>query len=262
MSIEQAIMQLRQAATTGEPCAPIRALIPDSDINAAYEVQQRLNDERVAAGGRIVGRKIGLTSLAVQEQLGVDQPDFGSLFADMVFCDGEPIDLSRFIQPKVEAEVAFVLGEDIDTQTPTIADVIRATAFVLPAIEVVDSRIQNWDIKITDTIADNASCGAVVLGTVPYSLSALDLPGMGMLLEHNGQVVSTGAGRACLGSPTVAVTWLAQELKRRDNPLRAGEILLSGALGPMVAVKGAGVYRASINGLGDVTAVFTGGTPR
>lgn len=262
MSIDRAAQQLHEAAATRTPCAPIRELIEADDIETAYEIQQRLNDDRIARGGQIVGRKIGLTSLAVQQQLGVDQPDFGSLFADMVFADGEPISLDRFLQPKVEAEVAFVLGEDIDSPLPTIADVIRATAFVLPAIEIVDSRIANWDITIVDTIADNASCGAIVLGTVPRALDGLDLPGLGMLLEHDGQVVSTGSGRACLGSPTIAVTWLAQEFRRRSTPLCAGEIVLSGALGPMVPVTGAGAFRADLGELGDVTAVFKEGGSR
>lgn len=259
MTIQQATEQLRKALAAGEPCDPIRSLLPEGDIEAAYEVQQTLNDERISAGHQVIGRKIGLTSRVVQEQLGVDRPDFGSLFADMVFDDGEPIPMSRFLQPKVEAEVAFVLGRDLDTPVPTVVDVLRATEFVLPALEIVDSRIRDWDITILDTIADNASCGAVVLGTVPHSLNGLDLPGVGMLLEHGGEVLSTGAGRACLGSPATAVAWLARELQRRSTPLCAGEVILSGALGPMIPVTKPGSYRAELAGLGDVTAVFTRG---
>ncbi|WP_205879380.1 2-keto-4-pentenoate hydratase [Leucobacter triazinivorans] len=259
MSIEQAAERLRRAWATRTPCDPIRSLISEGGIEAAYEVQQRLSDDRIARGGQIVGRKIGLTSRAVQQQLGVDQPDFGSIFADTVHHDGEPIPLGGFLQPKIEAEIAFVLGSCIEQPTPTVADVLRATEFVLPAIEIVDSRVRDWDITILDTIADNASCGAVVLGTVPRRLEGLDLPGLGMSLEHRGQVVSTGSGRACLGSPAIAVTWLARELRRRKTPLCAGEIVLSGALGPMVPVTGPGAYRADFGELGDLTAVFTGG---
>lgn len=261
MSIETVIAQLDEATRTGVPCAPIRPLLADGDVDAAYEIQARMIDARVTNGEHIVGRKIGLTSPVVQEQLGVDQPDFGTLFANMMYSDEEPIALDSLLQPRVEAEVAFVLGKNIDHPAPSIVDVIRATEFVLPAIEVVDSRIANWDISIVDTVADNASCGAVVLGTVPHRLDRLDLPGLGMSLDHGGQVVSTGTGRACLGSPTIAVAWLARELQRRETPLKAGDIVLSGALGPMVSVSSTGSYRADLGTLGTVTAVFTGGTP-
>jgi len=259
MSIESITAQLIEAARIGVPCQPIRNLIAQNNIDTGYAVQSGITEQRVHDGGHIVGRKIGLTSPAVQKQLGVDQPDFGTLFADMVYHEGEPIPLESLLQPKVEAEVAFVLGRDLDHPAPSVVDVIQATEFVLPAIEVVDSRIANWDISIVDTIADNASCGALVLGTVPHRLEQLDLPNLGMSLEHRGQVVSTGAGRACLGSPAIAVTWLARELRRRGASLKAGDIILSGALGPMVSVTGAGSYRADLGELGTVTAVFSEG---
>ena len=259
MSIESVISQLSEAIRIGKPCPPVRTLLAPGDIDAAYDAQIRVNDARVAAGGHIIGKKIGLTSRVVQEQLGVDQPDFGTLFADMVYHDEEPIALEGFMQPRIEAEVAFVLGRDIDNPVPSVVDVIRATEFVLPALEIVDSRIADWDISIVDTIADNASCGAVVLGTVPHALEGLNLPSLGMSLEHRGEVVSTGAGRACLGSPTIAVAWLARELQRRDTPLSAGDVILSGALGPMVPVSGGGSFRADLGQLGTVTAVFSEG---
>ncbi len=239
--------RLAEAARTGVACAPVRDLL--DDVDAAYAVQS-LNIE-----GRIVGHKIGLTSAAVQRQLGVFQPDFGVLTNDMAYADGQPIPLTRFIQPRVEAEIAFVLGQDL-TESPTVADVLRATAFVLPAIEIVDSRIAGWDIRITDTIADNASAGAFVLGTRPTHVDRVDLTGVGVVIEHGGVPVSTGAGAACMGSPVVAVTWLAGELVRRGRPLRAGHIVLSGALGPVVPVTAPGVYRARVEALGDVRAVF------
>jgi 2-keto-4-pentenoate hydratase len=254
--VERAVTRLAAAASTRTPCAPVRDLIGDSDQDAAYAVQARLTDRRVGAGGRIVGRKIGLTSVAVQRQFGVFTPDFGVLFADMVHSSGAPVSLASLLAPRVEAEVAFVLGRDLDQPAATVADVLRATDFVLAAVEVVDSRIAGWDITITDTIADNGSSGAVVLGTVPQPLAGLDLSQVGMVLEHRGEPVSVGAGAACLGSPVTAVAWLAQQSHRNGTPLRAGDIVLSGALGPMVEVPGPGRYRARLDGLGEVEAVF------
>ena len=256
LQIEQAAERLAEAAKSRTPCAPVRDLIGERDQDAAYAVQSRLTEQRLDAGGRIVGRKIGLTSAAVQRQFGVFSPDFGMLFADMVYADGAPIALATLLQPRVEAEVAFVLGRDLDMPAATVADVLRATEFVLAAIEVVDSRIAGWDITITDTIADNGSSGAVVLGTVPYALNGLDLTEVGMVLEHGGEPVSAGAGAACLGSPVTAVAWLAQQAARHGRPLREGDVVLSGALGPMVDVPGPGRYRARLDGLGEVEAVF------
>ncbi|MER7273293.1 fumarylacetoacetate hydrolase family protein [Dactylosporangium sp. NPDC000244] len=254
--IEAAAERLATAAATGVPCAPVRDLIDAGDQDAAYRVQAVLSARRAAAGERIVGRKIGLTSRAVQAQLGVDSPDFGTLFGGMAYADREPMPLARFLQPRVEAEVAFVLGRDVDVPDPTVADVVRATDHVLAAVEVVDSRITGWDITIADTIADNASSGAFVLGTAPRRLADVDLVGAGMVLEQRGDVVSCGAGVACLGSPVAAVVWLARALGRQGQPLRAGDVVLSGALGPVVPVTAPGAFRARISGLGDVTAVF------
>lgn len=253
--VQAADARLQQASDTGSPCAPVRDLIGATDQDAAYAVQSLRTARRLAEGRRLVGHKIGLTSPAVQQQLGVDSPDYGALFDDMMYADREPIDLGRFLQPKVEAEIAFVLGSDIDCPAAHVSDVIRATAFVLPAIEIVDSRIAGWDISIADTIADNASSGAVVLGTGPRSLDGFDLTEVGMSLEFDGDVQSTGTGAACLGSPVIAVAWLARALAHRGTPLRAGEVILSGALGPMVAAQ-PGVFRARLHGLGDVRADF------
>jgi 2-keto-4-pentenoate hydratase len=252
--------RLWDAHTSGEPCTPVRDLIGDTDNDSAYLVQSLNIGRRLKDGRSVVGRKIGLTSAAVQTQFGVTTPDYGSLLDDMVFADRERLDLSTFLQPRVEAEVAFVLGSDLDAPTANVADVLRATQFVLPAIEVVDSRISGWDIRITDTIADNASSGAVVLGTTPRGLDGLDLTGLGMTLEHDGDVVSTGTGAACLGSPVISVAWLARQMARRGRSLRAGEIVLSGALGPMVGVDHSGTYTARLDGLGEVRATFS--TPR
>ncbi len=251
--------RLIDASETGIPCAPVRDVLGETDQNLAYRVQALVTEHRLAGGQRVVGRKIGLTSRSVQSQLGVHSPDFGTLLSGMAYADREPLPLGRFLQPRVEAEVAFVLGRDLDVDCANVADVIRATDYVLPAIEVVDSRIAGWDIAITDTIADNASSGAFVLGTTPRPLRDVDLPGLGMVIETGGQVVSTGAGVACLGGPVTAVVWLARAMARHSTPLRGGDVILSGALGPVVPVTEPGVFTARLSGLGEVSAMFTNG---
>lgn len=254
--VETAAARLRAALSDRRPCPPVRHLLAGAGIDAAYAVQQTNTAAATAAGRRPCGHKIGLTSRAVQTQLGVFAPDFGVLFADLVHGDTEPIDLSTLLQPRAEAEVAFVLGRDLDQDLPTAADVLRATDHLLPAIEVADSRIAGWDITILDTVADNASSGVVVLGTTPTLVHEVDLRLVGMVMESGGADVSSGAGAACLGSPVNAVVWLARELARRGTPLRAGDLVLSGALGPMVPVSAPGVFEARVDGLGSVRAVF------
>ncbi|MFG3255099.1 2-keto-4-pentenoate hydratase [Streptomyces sp. NPDC048172] len=256
--IGAAAERLTAAAESRTPCPPVRDLLGADDVDAAYAVQRRLTEARTAAGARPVGAKIGLTARSVQQQFGVFQPDFGALFDDMVYGHTEPLPLGRFLQPRAEGEIAFVLGRDLDLPGATVADVLRATEFALPAIEIVDSRIADWDLAITDTVADNASSGAVVLGTTPYPLAGLDLARVGMTLHRDGEPVSFGAGHACLGSPVVAVAWLARERARRGQPLRAGDVVMSGALGPMVPVGGPGRYRLELDEMGEVEAVIEG----
>ncbi|MFF6929534.1 2-keto-4-pentenoate hydratase [Streptomyces californicus] len=255
-AVIEAAAALEDAARTGVPCAPVRSLLPEDDVEAAYAVQ-RLHVERgIAAGQRLVGRKIGLTSPAVQRQLGVDQPDFGALFADMAVPEGQSIAPGRLLQPKVEAEVALVLGTDLPHHDPTVADLLRATAFALPALEIVDSRIADWDITIVDTVADNASCGLYVLGGTPVPLDRVDLRTVTMTLTKNGETVSEGTGADCLGSPLTAALWLASTLASLGDPLRGGDIVLTGALGPMAVAAGGDEFTAHIEGLGTVGTSF------
>jgi 2-keto-4-pentenoate hydratase len=254
--ITSAAHALRAAASTRDFIAPLRETYPAMTIDDAYAVQRENTDARLAEGRRVIGCKIGLTSVAVQRQLGVDQPDFGVLFDDMGYGDGEPIPVGVLAQPKVEAEIAFVLGRDIDAAHAGIADVIGAIDYALPALEIVGSRIANWNIGIVDTIADNASSAAFVLGGRPVKLDAFDARLCGMVLERRGEPVSVGAGAACLGHPLNAVVWLARTMAQRGTPLRAGSVVLSGALGPMVPVTPGDVFEARINGLGSVRAVF------
>lgn len=255
-AITRAAEQLIAAAKSGEACAPIRDILAEGDVAAAYAVQEAVTRQALADGRRLVGRKIGLTSLAVQRQLGVDQPDYGMLFADMDVGDDQEIAAGRLIQPKVEAEVAFMIGRDLDAPDLTSGELVRAIEFALPAIEIVDSRIAGWNIRITDTIADNASSGLFVLGTSPRRLADLDLRLCGMTLEAGGEPLSVGAGAACMGNPINAATWLARVMARAGRALKAGDIILSGALGPMVTAAPGTVYEARIEGLGSVRARF------
>jgi 2-keto-4-pentenoate hydratase len=257
-AIRQAADRLTGAARTGVPCAPVRDLVGATDVDTAYAVQQVLHEAALAAGRRVVGRKIGLTAPAVQRQLGVDRPDFGVLYEDMAHASGDTVASERLLQPKVEAEVAFELGADLDGAVDL--DTVRAAVRrVLPALEIVDSRIAGWDITFGDTVADNASSGLYVLGenTVgTHDLAALDLPTVAMTLTKDGETASSGTGDACLGDPVAALGWLAQTAQRHGDPLRAGQIVLSGALGPMVPVGAGATVAAEIRGLGSVSCTF------
>lgn len=254
--IQQIATELRSAADRCAPIDPVRGRLPENDLDAAYKVQDENTRYHLSQGRRIVGRKIGLTSPAVQKQLGVTQPDFGMLFADMEEREGLPIPVGKLIQPKIEAEIAFILGRDLTVEQPTIADVLRATEFVLPALEIVDSRIRDWSIQIVDTIADNASSGLYVLGGPPRQIKDLDLRNMQMVMHRGDEQVSQGTGSACLGSPLNAFVWLASEMVHRERPLQAGDVILSGALGPMVAVQPGDLFVAQVHGLGSVSAEF------
>jgi 2-keto-4-pentenoate hydratase len=248
--------QLSGAARSGTPCAPVRSLIGTDDVAAAYAVQERLTAERIEAGAQIIGRKIGLTSPAVQRQLGVGQPDFGVLFDDMQYRQDTPVPLSRLLQPKVEAEIAFVLAQDLADGPLDDEQARGAVDYAVAALEIVDSRIVGWDITFGDTVADNASSGLFVLGSEHRTLDSFEPVSVHMQMSIDGVEVSTGTGAACLGDPLRALAWLARTTYEFGRPLRAGQIVLSGALGPMAAIEGHGTVTADITGLGSVTAAF------
>jgi 2-keto-4-pentenoate hydratase len=256
-NVEELAARLLEASRNRAPVAPIRGELPPGDVAAAYAVQECITRTRLDAGARLVGRKTGLTAKSVQKQLGVDQPDFGMLFDDMAVPDGETIAAAQLIAPRCEAEVAFVMAADVELERPTTVDLLDAIAYALPAIEIVDSRIANWDIGIVDTIADNASSGLFVLGNRPVAVEDLDLRLCGMSLQKNGAGVSYGAGAACLGSPLTALLWLARTMHASGRPLRAGDVVLSGALGPMVPAAAGDAFEARIGGLGSVRVNFS-----
>jgi 2-keto-4-pentenoate hydratase len=247
---------LWRAEVERRPIDPISDARRDLTVQDAYAIQSHNIERRVAAGGVVRGRKVGLTSRPMQQLLGVDEPDFGVLLADMFTEDGDEIALESMLQPRVEAEMAFVMARDLAGPGLTVADALTAVAGVLPAIEVVDSRIADWRITLVDTIADNASCGRLVLGGALTPVAGLDLRLMGMLLYRNGVPIDSGAGAAVLGNPARCVAWLANKLGGLGSGLRRDDIVLPGALHRMTPARPGDVFRAEFARLGSVTARF------
>ena len=255
-TINQLGKALDQALTSVTPIAPLSEKYPDMTIEDAYQVQVAMLSHRLNRGARVIGKKIGVTSQAVMSMLNVYQPDFGYLLDDMVFAEGAAIPTANMIAPRAEGEIAFVLKKDLIGPGVTNADVLAATEGVMACFEIVDSRIKDWKIKIQDTVSDNASCGAFVLGNELVCPSEVDLINCGMVLEKNGEIVATGAGAAALGSPVNAVAWLANTLGRLGIPLKAGEVILSGSLAPLIPVVAGDYLRMSINGVGTCAVRF------
>jgi 2-keto-4-pentenoate hydratase len=256
-SIEAAARRLREAYGIGQ-VEPLRGWLDPLDADKAYAIQAANTKYWKSQGRRVVGRKVGLTAKAVQLQLGVDQPDFGVLFADMQIAHQGDLPMSKVLQPKAEAEVAIVLGRDLDHPDARIADVLAAADHALAAIEIVDGRIANWKITYADTVADNGSSAFFVFGPQKKQLAGLDLYTCGMALEVNGALASLGAGAACLGHPLEAATWLARTFAQNGEPLLAGDVVLTGALGPMVTLQPGDRVEAKIGGIGGASFVYGG----
>lgn len=248
--------RLAEAVRSREPVGALTDAAPDMTVADAYAIQMEGIRRRVAAGARPVGKKIGLTSKAMQDLLKVGEPDFGHLLDDMVLAPGQPAPMQQLLQPKAEGEIAFLLGKDLVGPGITVAAVLAATEAVMPAIEIVDSRVKDWKIKIQDTVADNASSGFLALGAQMTSPRNLDLRLLGMVLSKNGEQVSTGAGAAVLGHPAAAVAWLANKLAELGTPLRAGEIVLSGAITAAPPAAAGDRFEVSFERLGSVSVHF------
>lgn len=256
--IDQLAAALYEAEQTREGIAPLTERFPDLSIDEAYQIQLTNIKRKVKEGRTIVGKKIGLTSKAMQNLLGVDQPDYGHLLDSMVVENGGTVPQSKVLHPRVEGEIAFILKEDLRGPKVTVTDVLQATAYVVAAIEIVDSRIKDWKIKLADTIADNASSGLYVLGNRPVLIDQLDLAQIGMVLYKNGEVMNTGVGAAALGHPALCVAWLANQMAHFDTYLKAGEVILSGALSAAVDAAPGDHFTVRFEKLGEVSVKFEG----
>jgi 2-oxopent-4-enoate/cis-2-oxohex-4-enoate hydratase len=248
--------ELYAALVAGKTVSPLTSRGFEITIEDAYHIQQRMLARRIEAGEKVIGKKIGVTSKPVMNLLGVHQPDFGYLLDGMVYNEGESIEMSSLIQPKAEGEIAFVLNKDLMGPGVTAADVLAATEGIMACFEIVDSRITDWKIKIQDTVADNASCGVFVLGDKLVDPKTVDLALCGMVMEKNGEIVVTGVGAATMNSPVNAMVWLANTLGRLGIPLKAGDVVLSGALGAMVPVQAGDSLRVTIGGIGGCSVRF------
>lgn len=254
--------RLLEVYRTGQAIAPLTPdLPPGTGLEVAYRIQQAQVEAWTGAGDQVKGHKVGLASRAMQRQMGVGQPDFGHLTASMFHLEHAPIPAGTFLQPRVEPEVAFVLGRPLAGPGVTIAEAVRAVDHVLPALEFVDSRIADWKIGIFDTIADNASSGGVVLGSRPVRLDRVDLRLMGCNLHVNGSVAATGAGGAVLGSPLNALVWLANTLGPLGVGLEPGHIVLPGSMTRALPIEHGGGVVAHMAGLGTVTALLDKARP-
>lgn len=255
--VDAVVRLLSGARTSGLPVPPPSRSHPDLTVADAYAIQLGVQAERLAEGRTIRGYKVGLTSQAMQRQMGVSEPDYGYLLDDMLHSDHDLLSVEGFVQPRVEPEIAFVLRSPLSGPGVTLVDAVRAVDVAVPALEVIDSRIQEWQIGLVDTIADNASSGAVVLGSSAVRPEQLDLRLAGVLLRRNGEVVATGAGAAVLGSPLVALVWLANTLGRLGVTLEPGHVVLSGSCTAAVPVSPGDTFSATVAGIGTVTTTFT-----
>ena len=263
MQSEQVLSELAdelwQAEQTCVPVEPLTKRHPGLEIEDAYAIQSLNIDRHVALGAQVCGRKVGLTSLPMQELLGVNEPDYGVLLDHMFVEDGDEVALDRLLQPRIEAELAFVMEHDLAGPGVTAARALTAIAGALPAVEIVDSRVADWEIKLVDTVADNASSGLLVVGGNLRKVTDIDLRLVGVMVTRHGELVDTGAGAAVLGNPARCVAWLANKLATFGASLRAGDVILPGAVHRMIGVTPGDVFRAEFAHLGTVTARFSGG---
>ena len=257
-SVEKAARTLLDAYVSRTPVPPLTATYPAISVDDAYAIQLAQVSAWTSAGAVVKGHKVGLTSAAMQKQLGVNQPDFGVLLDSMFMPEGITTDITRFLQPRAEPEIGFVLGRRLSGPGVSVAEAVAAIDFVLPALEIIDSRIADWKITLPDTIADNASSGGLVLGSRPARLENLDLPLTGCLLHRNGRLVDTGAGGAVLGgSPVNALVWLANVLGERGVALEAGHVILPGSVTAAIPINPGDTISATFDRIGTVSMTFS-----
>lgn len=248
--------ELLEAEKTRNPVAPLTQRFSELTVTDAYQIQLEVMKKKQTEGRQIIGKKVGLTSVAMQKMLGVDEPDYGHLLDDMQVSDGDKVKISDMVSPKIEAEIGFILGQDLVGPNVNYLDVLMATKYVVPTLEIIDSRIADWKIKLVDTVADNGSSAKVVVGNQLSSIDGVDLRSLGMALYNNGELVATGSGAAALGHPAEAVAWLANKLFEFGITLKAGELILPGALSGAVTVKQGDRITAQFGTLGSVSVTF------
>ncbi|MFC3041809.1 2-keto-4-pentenoate hydratase [Virgibacillus xinjiangensis] len=256
VTIDDGVFSILDAEKTRKPIEPFTFSSRGISVDEAYQIQLGYVRERTEKGAAIVGKKIGLTSKAMQEMLGVDQPDYGHLLDDMIYENASLISISPFIKPRVEFEIAFILKKDLKGPGVTAENVMDATDYVVPAIEIIDSRIRDWKIKFEDTVSDNGSSAGAIFGEGTCSLDAIDLPNVEMKVYKNDKFLDEATGAAVMGNPVAAVAWLANAVGEYDISLKAGEKILAGALSKAVDIEGGETFKAEFSGLGTVTATF------
>ncbi len=256
-TVHQIAHELMEAEASHTPVPPITDRYPDFSIADAYEVQRTVIDHRLGEGRTIIGKKVGLTSKAMQQALGVNEPDYGMLLDGVLIENGTDYAAGQLLQPRIEGEIAFVLKADLPGPDVTPEQVLAATDYVVPALEVIDSRIKDWKIKLPDTIADNASSARVVVGTDHLSVQGLDLANVEMVFEKNGEEIGRATGEAVLGHPANAVAWLANTMHSLGVTLNAGDLIMPGALTAMTPVQAGDTIKATFSSLGSVSVRFT-----
>ncbi len=254
--IQQISDQLLDAERTCQPIDPITEKFKDLSYQDVYSVQLRSIRKKVQSGAVVVGKKIGLTSKGMQAQFHIDEPDYGIIVDKAVFREGKPFPTRQLILPRIEAEIAFLLRDTLKGPGITLANVLKATEGVIPAFEVIDSRIRDWKITVKDSIADNASNAAVILGGKITPISDIDLRLTGLVLEKNGEMIATAAGAEVLGNPAQSVAWLANKLSEYDIALQSGEFIMSGSLTRAANVEPGSFFRATFDRLGPVSVLF------
>ena len=247
---------LAQAERSREAIAPLTSAYPDIDVVDAYEIQLINIRQRVAEGARVLGHKVGLSSKAMQQMMGVDEPDYGHLLDEMQVFENTPVKASRYLLPRVEVEVGFILGEDLPGAGCTEDDVLAATAALVPSIELIDTRITDWKIALCDTIADNASSAGYVLGDARVPPSDVDVKGIDAVLTRNGELVAEGRSDAVLGNPVTSVAWLARKVESFGVRLRKGDVVLPGSCTRAIDARAGDHFVADFTGLGSVRLSF------